>query len=89
MVIGMTSYAEVIRYTHGMNTLHEVPSVNQSTLNEVIIPVATAAKLLGVSPRTVRRLVIDGLLPGFRIGKQFRMIEGEVLQFRASGGHRD
>jgi excisionase family DNA binding protein len=32
------------------------------------ISLADAARRLSVSPRTIRRLIVDGNLPGYRIG---------------------
>jgi excisionase family DNA binding protein len=44
-----------------------------------------AAQLLGLQVRTVRNYVREGLLPGVRIGKQYRIARGDLEAFTTGG----
>jgi excisionase family DNA binding protein len=45
---------------------------------EPLITVDRAAELLGVHPKTVKRLACQGLIPGMRIGKLWRFRESTL-----------
>lgn len=49
------------------------------------VPVREAAKLLGVSPRTIYRYVKDGLIEYFRVGQAIRIPEKSLEQFHHKG----
>jgi excisionase family DNA binding protein len=40
-----------------------------------------AAKLLGITPRTLYRLVDEGQLPAYKFGRVIRLRRSEVLEF--------
>lgn len=40
-----------------------------------------AAKLLGLHPKTVRRMIREGRLRATRIGKSYRILESDLAQF--------
>ena len=40
-----------------------------------------AAKMLGVTPRTVTRLAERGEIPGFRVGKLWRFRSSDIREF--------
>jgi excisionase family DNA binding protein len=40
-----------------------------------------AAKMLGVTPRTVIRLTERGELPGFRVGKLWKFRPGDIREY--------
>ena len=42
---------------------------------EPLITVDRAAELLGIHPKTVKRLAGEGVIPGMRIGKLWRVAE--------------
>lgn len=42
------------------------------------VSVATAATLLGISGRTVRRRVADGTIPGFKVGGLLRLRRADL-----------
>jgi excisionase family DNA binding protein len=42
---------------------------------EPLINVDRAAELLGIHPKTVKRLASEGIIPGMRIGKLWRFRE--------------
>jgi excisionase family DNA binding protein len=46
---------------------------------------SSAAGLLGVSPRTVRRMVDDGRLPAVRCGRSVRISRTAIDEFLAGG----
>jgi excisionase family DNA binding protein len=48
-----------------------------------LLSVATVANHLGVSTKTVRRLIKDGQLPSLRVGRQIRMSERDLADFLA------
>ncbi|MPY92955.1 MAG: helix-turn-helix domain-containing protein [Acidimicrobiia bacterium] len=48
-----------------------------------------AAARLGVSARTVRRLVVSGELPTVRIGRSVRITEADLQRFIDTRGGRD
>ncbi len=48
-----------------------------------------AAQILGLQVRTVRNYVRDGLLPGVRIGKQYRIARADLEAFTDGLGPRD
>lgn len=49
-------------------------------MKPVLIDTATAAVELGTSPRTVRRLVADGLLTNYGDARHIRVRLGEVMR---------
>jgi excisionase family DNA binding protein len=48
-----------------------------------LLSVATVASHLGVSTKTVRRLLKDGQLPNLRVGRQIRISERDLADFLA------
>lgn len=56
-------------------------------MSEQYLTVDQAAERLQVHPRTVRRLLVSGELPGNRIGRQWR-ISPSALQSYVEGGAR-
>ena len=40
-----------------------------------------AAKMLGVTPRTVTRLAERGEIPGFRVGKLWKFRPGDIREY--------
>jgi excisionase family DNA binding protein len=50
-------------------------------LDPRLLSVATVAIGLGVSEKTIRRLVHDGRLPSHRIGRQIRISEADLASF--------
>jgi excisionase family DNA binding protein len=48
---------------------------------EQILTVDEAAEQLKVRPETVRRLLSQGKLPGNKVGRAWRIPEGELLRF--------
>jgi excisionase family DNA binding protein len=48
-----------------------------------LMSVATVAVALGVSSKTVRRLIQDGRLPSHRVGRQIRISEADFAAFVA------
>ena len=51
-----------------------------------ILDVQGAAALLGVSPRTIYKLVADGELPGAKVGKEWRFARKRLIDWVADGG---
>ncbi|TNM67763.1 helix-turn-helix domain-containing protein [Streptomyces sp. NP160] len=43
-----------------------------------------AAQTLGVSERTVRRLIDSGDLPAFKVGAQWRLLESDLAAYVAA-----
>jgi excisionase family DNA binding protein len=54
-----------------------------SMLGPSLLPVAAVALRLGVSEKTVRRLVQDRRLPSHRVGRQIRISEEDLAVFLA------
>ena len=48
------------------------------------LTVEQAARLLSVSPRTIRRAVAAGSLPVRRVGRTVRLLREDLLQVRAA-----
>jgi len=44
------------------------------------------AELLDITPEQVYRLVQEGLLPGIRVGRQWRFHEASLLEWMQNGG---
>ena len=45
---------------------------------EPLVDVGRAAELLGIHPKTVKRLAGEGVIPGMRIGKLWRFRESAL-----------
>jgi len=60
-----------------------MPAMNVS--NDSMISSGEAAALLGVTDRTIRRWLRDGVLPGYRFGRNFRIASTEIEAFKARG----
>lgn len=54
--------------------------------DEVLISTATAARRLGVSQRTIRRMVADGRINHIRLGRSVRITVTELSRI-AHGAH--
>jgi excisionase family DNA binding protein len=50
------------------------------TTTKALVSLAEAARALGVSERTVRRLVTAGRVPAYRVGNQWRLDLDEVRE---------
>jgi len=48
---------------------------------EEILDADEVAKLLKVHPRTVKRLANEGILPGFRVGSQWRFRREAINEY--------
>ncbi len=48
---------------------------------EEILDADEVAKLLKVHPRTVKRLASEGILPGFRVGSQWRFRREAINEY--------
>ena len=47
-----------------------------------------AAVALGCTAKTVRRLVLTGQLPGYKLGRAVRIDEAQLQAWKAAGGTR-
>ena len=58
---------------------------------EEILDADEVAKLLRVHPRTVKRLASEGILPGFRVGSQWRFRREAINEYikRQEQQHND
>jgi len=58
---------------------------------EEILDADEVAKLLRVHPRTVKRLASEGVLPGFRVGSQWRFRRESINEYikRQEQQHND
>lgn len=50
-------------------------------LDRQLIPASVVARILGVSPKSVRRWATDGLLPSYRFGGTVRFDAAEVAEW--------
>ena len=57
------------------------------TEEDRILSAEDVAAKLRVSYNTARRFLIEGMIPGRKIGKQWRVLESDLLRF-VSEGHR-
>src|SRR5579875_1371519 len=57
-------------------------------MSETMYSAEEAAQLLGLTVRTVRGYVRDGVLPGVRIGKQYRIARSDLDAFTAGRAAR-
>ena len=48
---------------------------------EEILDAGEVARLLRVHPRTVKRLASEGILPGFRVGSQWRFRREAINEY--------
>lgn len=46
-----------------------------------VLDVATVAKILGVTPATVRRLVKSNLIPSVKVGKLTRITKDKLIDY--------
>jgi excisionase family DNA binding protein len=53
---------------------------NTSEENE-ILTVSQVSKLLKLHPRTIYKLVRNGIIPGRRVGKKWRFLRAEIMNF--------
>jgi len=53
--------------------------MEQQTLPDDLIGTSAAAKMLAVSPKTLRGWIKDGKVPAFRIGSRMRVSRRDVL----------
>ena len=51
--------------------------------SSILLSVTDLATQLNVSPKTLRKLIQNGDIPGYRIGQQIRLSLDEVLQATA------
>jgi excisionase family DNA binding protein len=51
------------------------------TLALNLLTLVEAAELLHVSPKTVHRMILSGDLPAFKVGAQWRVDEGRLIQW--------
>jgi excisionase family DNA binding protein len=72
----------VARARHVAACCHDVDTSGQPA-PEALLTVTEAANVLAVSPRTVRRMVARGSLPGRRIGRSVRVARAELERFSA------
>lgn len=49
-----------------------------------LLKVSEAAKILGVSERTVERMIREMKLIGFKVGKEYRVLRSEVWRMKSS-----
>jgi len=57
---------------------------DEPSTNPVWLGVGAAAGRLGVANKTVYRLINDGVLIGYRIGRVIRVKESDLLAYEAS-----
>jgi excisionase family DNA binding protein len=58
------------------------------TTTDTLISTRDAARLLGISDRTIRRMLEEGILEGKKIRKQWRMWKSSVLKQPAERSQR-
>jgi len=58
-------------------------------MDKEILDVAGAAQLLGVSTRTIYKLTRNGMMPGTRVGREWRFARQKLIQWVASGSETD
>jgi excisionase family DNA binding protein len=46
-----------------------------------ILTVSQVSKLLKLHPRTIYKLVRNGMIPGRRVGKKWRFLREEIMNF--------
>jgi excisionase family DNA binding protein len=46
-----------------------------------ILTVGQVSKLLKLHPRTIYKLVRNGMIPGRRVGKKWRFLASEIMKF--------
>lgn len=51
------------------------------------LSIPDASRQLGISPKTVRRLALSGELPYYRIGKQIRIEQRDLTDWKESKRH--
>jgi len=54
---------------------------DQTDLEE-LLSANQAGKLLGVSGKTIIRMMDDGSFPGYRIGSYYKFKRGDIIQYR-------
>jgi len=59
-------------------------SEQQMDDSETMLAPNEAGKLLGVSGKTMIRMMEDGDFPGYKIGLAWKFMKGEILQYRDS-----
>jgi excisionase family DNA binding protein len=74
--------AIVDRARHVAACCHDVDTSGQLA-PEPLLTVTEAATVLAVSPRTVRRMIARGNLPGRRIGRSVRVARADLERFSA------
>jgi excisionase family DNA binding protein len=57
-------------------------------VNERANSISSIAKRLGVSEKTARRIIEAGALKAYRIGKQWRVFEGDLQEYLAQQANR-
>lgn len=62
-------------------TVTDTPAVD-TPLDETWIDTSCAGAQIGVSGATVRNMIRDGRLRGYRIGRQFRVSQADVTAFK-------
>jgi excisionase family DNA binding protein len=60
-------------------------SADDMAANEIvhdeILTVSQVSKLLKLHPRTIYKLVRNGMIPGRRVGKKWRFLASEIMKF--------
>jgi excisionase family DNA binding protein len=51
-----------------------------------ILTISQVSKLLKLHPRTIYKLVKNGIIPGRRVGKKWRFLRSEVIKFLKETG---
>ena len=51
------------------------------TEGDEILTVTQVSKLLKLHPRTIYKLVRNGMIPGRRVGKKWRFLRSEIMNF--------
>lgn len=57
----------------------------QATPNDEVLTLHTGAKFCKVSEKTLRAQVVAGAVPHFKVGKQYRFLKSELLDWARSG----
>jgi excisionase family DNA binding protein len=62
-------------------TINSGDMVANRIVDDEILTVSQVSKLLKLHPRTIYKLVRHGMIPGRRVGKKWRFLRSEIMNF--------
>ncbi len=83
--MGEKSLIAVEEFTHPDEVLH-LEAYDGAFFENHIMTIEETAKYLKVCPKTIRRLIHDGNIPVSKVGKNYRFMLNQLIQWLKSGG---